>query len=83
MKRCQFADKVLRPGPGHFTAASPGCSPTAPRSGVPVIEVKQQKFARNVDADGYLRPVLSVPVTVPSDVPFGRVSSGWRRAAAS
>lgn len=54
-----------------FAAASLGCPRTAPRSDVPVIEVKQQKFARNVDADGYLRPVLSVPVTVPSDVPWG------------
>ena len=72
MKRCQFAGQGLTPWfLALLTAASPGCSPTAPRSGVPVIEVKQQKFARNVDADGYLRPVLSVPVTVPSDVPFG------------
>lgn len=52
-------------------AALLGCGATEPRSTVPVIEVKQQRFARNVDADGYLRPVLSVPVTVPSDVPWG------------
>lgn len=48
-----------------------GCGATEPRSAIPVVEVKQQRFARNVDADGYLRPVLSVPVTVPSDVPWG------------
>ena len=51
--------------------APPGCGAGAPRSAVPVVEVKQQRFVRNVDADGYLRPVRSVPLTVPSDVPFG------------
>jgi hypothetical protein len=35
---------------------------------VPVFEVKQQRFLRTVEADGYLRPVKATPVTVPSDI---------------
>jgi HlyD family secretion protein len=35
---------------------------------VPVVTVKTQKFARIVDAEGYLRPVRATPVTVPADV---------------
>ena len=35
---------------------------------VPVVEVRKQKFARVVEADGYLRPVRATPVTVPADV---------------
>ncbi|HRI50887.1 MAG TPA: HlyD family efflux transporter periplasmic adaptor subunit [Pseudomonadota bacterium] len=46
-----------------------GCSSQERAAAVPVIAVKQQLFSRIVEADGYLRPVLSVPVTVPSDVP--------------
>jgi HlyD family secretion protein len=44
------------------------CQKEAPQAAVPVVEVKQQKFARVVDADGYLRPVKATPVTVPADV---------------
>jgi multidrug resistance efflux pump len=48
--------------------AGSGCREEAPRAVVPVVEVKQQKFARVIDADGYLRPVKATPVTVPADV---------------
>jgi HlyD family secretion protein len=49
--------------------AGAGCQKQEePEVTVPVIEVKQQKFARVVDADGYLRPVKATPVTVPADV---------------
>jgi HlyD family secretion protein len=46
------------------------CTPKPPASEVPVVQVRKQKFARVVDADGTLRPVKATPVTVPSDVPF-------------
>ena len=66
---------MRRPGallPGLALALLPlGCGGAESRSAIPVVTVKQQRFARNVDADGYLRPVVSVPVTVPSDVPWG------------
>ncbi len=52
------------------------CGPGERAATVPVIEVKQQLFSRVVEADGYLRPVLSVPVTVPSDVP-GQLRIVW------
>jgi HlyD family secretion protein len=45
-----------------------GCRKSAPASDVPVVEVTRQRFARTVDADGYLRPVNATPVTVPQDV---------------
>jgi multidrug efflux pump subunit AcrA (membrane-fusion protein) len=44
------------------------CGPANRGPDVPVVAVKKQKFARVVDADGYLRPVRATPVTVPSDV---------------
>ena len=47
-----------------------GCGRPEPAVLVPVIEVKQQTFARIVEADGYLRPIRSTPVVVPSDVPW-------------
>jgi HlyD family secretion protein len=49
-------------------AVLPACKggPRGPQ--VPVIEVKRQKFARVIDADGALRSVKSTPVTVPQDV---------------
>jgi HlyD family secretion protein len=38
---------------------------------VPLVSVKKQKFARVVEADGYLRPVKAIPVSVPdSDLPL-------------
>ena len=37
---------------------------------VPVTQVKQQNFARIVEADGYLKPIRATPVIVPSDVPW-------------
>ena len=39
-----------------------------PQTDVPVVEVRKQKFARVVEAEGYLRPVRATPITVPSDV---------------
>jgi multidrug resistance efflux pump len=50
------------------TALASGCKEEQPQAFVPVVEVKQQKFARVIDADGYLRPVKATPVTVPADV---------------
>lgn len=52
-----------------FTAVL-GCGQPEPAVRVPVVEVKQQNFTRIVEADGYLRPIRSTPVTVPSDVPW-------------
>ena len=49
-------------------AVASGCREEEPQAFVPVVEVKQQKFARVIDADGYLRPVKATPVTVPADV---------------
>jgi multidrug resistance efflux pump len=37
-------------------------------SAVPVVEVRQQRLVRTVDAEGYLKPVRATPVTVPSDI---------------
>jgi multidrug efflux pump subunit AcrA (membrane-fusion protein) len=45
-----------------------GCGPAADEAQVPTVTVQQQKFARIVEADGYLRPVRATPVTVPADV---------------
>lgn len=53
-----------------WAAAGPGCGRSQPLADVPVVQVQQQKFARIIEADGYLRPVRSIPVTVPFDVPW-------------
>jgi HlyD family secretion protein len=46
--------------------AAAGC--TGDRaSDVPLVAVKKQKFVRVVEADGYLKPVRAVPVSVPGD----------------
>ena len=47
-----------------------GCGRPEPTVHVPVVEVRQQNFARIVEADGYLRPIRATPVIVPSDVPW-------------
>ncbi|HEY0712000.1 MAG TPA: efflux RND transporter periplasmic adaptor subunit [Polyangia bacterium] len=44
-----------------------GCGADA-GSHVPTVKVGRQKFARVVEADGFLRPVRATPVTVPADV---------------
>jgi multidrug efflux pump subunit AcrA (membrane-fusion protein) len=43
------------------------CSEASKGPQVPVVEVKRTRFARTVDADGYLRAVKSTPVTVPPE----------------
>jgi HlyD family secretion protein len=48
--------------------ASAACGRRVAAPDVPTIEVKRQRFARVIDADGALRAVRSTPVTVPQDV---------------
>lgn len=45
-----------------------GKRPDAGSASVPTIEVKRQKFARVVTAEGQLRPVRATPITLPPDV---------------
>jgi HlyD family secretion protein len=50
-----------------------------PLADVPSVQVKKQKFTRTVEADGHLRAVKSIPITVPPEVD-GPVRLMWLAA---